>query len=300
MADHVKEKQIGALGFCAFSIPGILYLPQREWGWMLVILGASMLITAMGKPLSMENPSKSLRLLMIPLFLWNVVMISRIVWDISAVHRVASPLPGVLLLILGAYGVKKRVLPVVGAVLMFFLVGIYGILYLFALPEVQWDRVVWGEQWNPVGIAYGFLPLLLLYMYRGENKKGRWIWLLMGAGLTIGAAVITKGLNAPNFFTASMSVNVLGTMERLEPFVGVAVTAGGFCLMGMLFRVNENLWEIIWMQKKKYPLEIIMIIGIMGIWLIPRGETGIIDLGTTVCWGLIPILTQLVVSGKNV
>ena len=297
--DNVREKQIGALGLCAFSAPAILFLPQADWRWTTVVVGMAMLIMIFGKPVDTGNSAKKMRFVGIPLFIWNIIIMSKTAWDISGIHGVSSPLPGLLLLLLAAYGVKKEVLPVVGAVLVFFIVGIYGILYLFALPDTELTKTVWQTQGGLNGISFGFLPILLLYMYKGERRKEREIWALIGLLLVLGAMLITKGMGASTFYTASMSVNVLGAMERLEPFVGVALTVGGFCLMGMLLSVNQSLWEKMKMEKRKYPIVLLTIVAGIGIWLVRKVDARIIEIGTTVCWGFVPILTQLVVTGKK-
>ncbi len=296
---NIKDKQIGALGLCAVSVISVLFLPQLGWTAVLPVATGALLIVTFGKSVRNVEPTASVKILSVPLFLWNVVMLSRVGWELSAVQRVDSLLPGLLLLLLGAYGIKKKVLPVVGAVLIFFVIGIYGVICIFAFPNVELANLYPDHREDLTGIAYGFLPVLLLYMYKSKGRKLKLAWGLGGVVLALAAAVITEGMNAPNFYTASMSVNLLGAMERLEPFVASAMTAGGFCLIGMLFRVNEIIWNELWEYKKNFPIEIILLLSALGMFLFTRIGVKMLDLGTTVCWGLVPIITQLVAYRKK-
>ena len=88
-------------------------------------------------------------------------------------------------------------------------------------------------------------------------------------------------------------------MERLEPFVSAAVTAGGFCLFGMLITIDQIIWEDVFKQKRKCPLEWFLGISV-GICIMSTKISEITwAIGTTLCWGLIPIITQFVVLLKK-
>ena len=292
---HRGGKQIGALGFCAFSVPAILFLPQTGWESVLLVMAGAILVGTLGRAVK----GRALMLLSLPVLLWNVLIMGWLGRQIGPLYGTASPLPGLLLILLAAYSTSKRTSAVVGAVLSFFLIGIYGVLFLFAMPNVELSRLLPAKE-NDVGnLSYGFLPLLLLYMYREEGKKQRLLWITSGAILALGASLITEGMGAPDFYTASKTVNLFGTMERLEPFVAAAVTVGGFCILSLLIGVNESVWIGLWGEKKKYPSEIFILASM----LLCIVATGISDriwsLGTTICWGLIPIITQLVACKKK-
>ena len=289
------EKQIGAWGFCAFSLPAILLLPQAGWETVLVVTLGSGMVAIFGRSV-IGSVGWALSL---PLILWNGVIIGKVAWEISAVYGTVNPLPGLLLLLLAAYSAKKERLPVVAAVVAFFLVGIYGILYLFAIPDIDISRLMPERETEIRTVAYGFMPLLLLYVYRAEERRGRAVWLGIGTMLAIGAAIITEGIGARDFYTAAKSVNLFGTMERLEPFVAAAATAGGFCFIGFLIKVNENLWECVRKEKKIWPQNIILLLSLAVCIVAPRIRDEVWALGTTLCWGLIPIITQFVVCKKK-
>ncbi len=293
---NTRERQLGALAFCGFSVPAILFLPQAGWEAVLLVTLGTVLVVTFGRPMA-ESPGK---LLGLPLILWNVVMMGKLARETAGIFGTENPLPGLLLLLLAAYGGKKQTVPVVGAVVSFFLIGIYGILYLFAMPNIDVQNLVPEREGNIWGLSYGFLPLLLLYMYKGEEKSQRILWTGAGALLALGAAVITEGMGARDFYTAAKSVNLFGTMERLEPFVASAVTAGGFCILGMLINVNEKLWQGIRNEKKKYPIEFLIMPSLALCIMAPEIPEKVWALGTTLCWGLLPIITQFVVQKKKI
>lgn len=296
--DNTREKQLGALGLCAFSLPAVLFLPQTGWPAAGIVTLGSMLVAVFGKTVVGERISLWEKWLAVPVFLWNVLIMGMVGWELSYIHGVDNPLPGLLLIILGGYAVKKGVVPVVGAVLAFFVPVIYGLVYVFAIPEGDFGKLT-PQVRNIENMAYGFLPMLLLYMYKGSKRK-KAAWAVAGLILAVGAAVVTAIMDAPDFYTGAKSVNLFGTMERWEPLVGVGMTLGGFCFMAMLFAVNESIWKKLWNQKKKFPVEILL--GVCaGVILTGRnGADQFWSLGTTVCWGLFPILTQLVVSEKKI
>lgn len=297
---NTREKQLGALGFCAFSVPAILFLPQTGWETTLLVMSGSLLVVTCGRPVSGSLLGRGGKLLTLPLFLWNIGIMGKLASGLASLYGANSPLPGLLLLLLAGYGAKKKVIPVVSAVLVFFIAGIYGILYLFAIPDISVEELIPEKEGALWGTAYGFLPLLLLYLYQGKERKSRCFWMTGALILAVGAAVITEGLKAPDFYTGAKSVNLFGAMERLEPFVAAAVTAGEFCLFGMLIRVNETLWTGWGKEEKKYPLEgILVAAGALSV-LIPGENERIWALGTTLCWGLVPIMTQLVVHEKKI
>ena len=295
--DRTREKQIGALGLCAFSVIAVLFLPQAGWPGTVLVTGTSMLIAVFGKSMGTESDTRFSEITAIPVFAWNLFIVGKLGWELCFVFGAESPLPGLILLLLSGCAVKKAVVPVVGAVLMFFLVGIYGIMYVFALPTGDMHNLIptVGKMEN---LAYGFFPMLLLYMYRG-GRRGRGFWALGGVALALGAALVTAATGAEDFYTAAKSVNLFGTMERWEPLVGVAVVGGGFCLLSLLLSVNKTIWENVWKRKKNFPTEILVAICIGGIFGADKVGDGFWALGTTVCWGLFPVLTQFVVCKKK-
>ncbi|MBR6825238.1 MAG: hypothetical protein IKM59_01690 [Oscillospiraceae bacterium] len=300
MAGNIKGKQLGALAFCACTVTGVLFLSGSRWMGVLLVALMSMLLVSFGRPLGDRRLSGVGKALTVPVFLWNIAVVGMVAWKVAGIYGTENPLPGLLLLLLAAYAGKKRVVVVVGAVLLFFLLGIYGSLFFFALPDIQIENLRPGKSGDLWPLVYGFLPMQLLYMYREEEAKGRGLWCSLIGVFAVGTAVMTEGLGARDFYTAAKSVNLMGAMERLEPFVAATVTAGGFCLPGLLMDVNRNIWETLWERKKNFP-EIAILLLFMGICIVAnRVDDRVWFLGTAVCWVVIPILTQFVVVQKKV
>lgn len=271
-------RQHAALGFCAFTVPAILFLPQCGWLWA----GCVALVTALlclGGPVSVPN-----RLISTLLLLWNCLILGWFARQLSL--QADSHLPGLLLLLLAAYAAGRRTLPRVASVVFFFLVLMYGTLLGFALPELDSARLApWGScDWTL--LPFALAPTAVLYLCKERGKPAP--WLMGGIALAVLAAAITQGLRAPDFYTAAKSVTVLGAMERLEPLVLAVLTAGGFCLMGLLCTVNGKLAR----RENAAPMNFLG--GIGGFLLVPMLSQEILAVGTAIFWGLLPFCLQLV------
>ena len=197
-----------------------------------------------------------------------------------------SDLPGLLLLLLAAYAAGRRTLPRVAAVVFFFLLAMYGALLLFALPEQELSALAPKTQCDWTLLPYALAPTAVLYLCKERGKPT--LWLAGGILLAALAAVVTQGLRAPDFYTAAKSVTVLGTMERLEPLVLSALTAGGFCLMGLLCSLNQEL------SGGKTGAALNFLGGAAGYLLLPLLSSTFLALGTAVFWGLLPFGLQFV------
>ena len=271
-------RQYAALGFCAFTVPAILFLPQC--GWLLALTAA--LTTALlcaGGPVPLPN-----RMISALLFLWNCLMLGFFASQLS--QQTDSPLPGLLLLLLSAYGAERKTLPRVGAVLWFFLTAMYGALLLFALPNPDLSHLTPQRNGDWTLLPYALAPTAVLYLCKERGKSAP--WLLGGVVLAALAAAVTQGLRAPDFYTAAKSVTLLGAMERLEPLVLTGLTAGGFCLMGLLCCLNEKL------ARKNRGAIYGFFGGAVGYFLLPLLSDVVLAVGTAIFWGLLPFCLQLI------
>ena len=271
-------RQYAALGFCAFTVPAILFLPQCGWVWATGAALATALVCA-GGPVSPPKGGTSTLLL-----LWNWLMLGYFASKLSL--QAQSDLPGLLLLLLAAYAAQCKTLPRVAAVLSFFLVAMYGALLVFALPELRTTALAPKLQGDWCLLPFALAPTAVCYLCKERGKAAPW---LVGGILLAGlAAVVTQGLRATDFYTAAKSVTVLGVMERLEPLVLSALTAGGFCLMGLLCTVNGELSE-------GHATAILNVLGgAAGYLLLPCLPPWLIATGTAIFWGLLPFCLQLV------
>ena len=110
---------------------------------------------------------------------------------------------------------------------------------------------------------------------------------------------LTQQLELP-FYTVSQSLSVLDVMERLEPLVSAALLMGFFALESLLFASARAQLERVVPEIFRTP---------WGSWALGalafglHFVTGSIGenawaLGAAVCWGILPLLTQLIVAIK--
>ncbi len=315
---NARGRQLGALGFCAFTLPAVLLLPSAGWLWAggasLVSAALLGLLLYFGKnrplPLAQAAAAKPLGKALLLLALgWNVLALGAVTRTLCAIFPTAekTPLIGLLLLLLAAYAAqKKRSLPV-GAICFFFLLGLYGLLFGFSLPDLQKEYLnpVQNPKWTVLTSALA--PMGLIYLLRGEKGKPI-LWLLGGVIFALLAALITAGSLSPQvasrlefpFYEAAKSITLLGSIQRLEPLVSAGLCAGGFCLLSLLCAVNGELLGVFLPRGEKLSGPVNFFLGAGCFWLSGLLSGEFFALGTTIFWGLLPFLLQLLVTQKNI
>ncbi len=244
--------------------------------------GAAALVTALicaGGHIAPPN-----RLISTPLFLWNCLLLGFFASQLSL--QANSDLPGLLLLLFAVYAAGRQTLPRVAAVVFFFLTAMYGALLAFALPEQEISALAPKTQCDWSLFPYALAPTAVLYLCKERGRPA--LWLLGGVALAVLAAVVTQGFRASDFYTAAKSVTVLGAMERLEPLVLSALTAGGFCLMGLLCTLNQTL------IGGENGAAVNFLGGVAGYILMPLLSKELLALGTAIFWGFLPFGLQFV------
>lgn len=280
--NHSESKQLAALGFCAFTVPCILLLPQN--GWVVALFSA---LAAAG--LSYLPKTELSKPFCMALAAWNCLMLGYFARILCFPEE--KELVGLLLLLLAAYAAGKNTVARVASVLLFFLGAIYLFLMGFALPDVDWRALAPKQSVDWSVVPFALAPALLLCIKKERGADARFC--IASVALAVLAAVVTQGLRADSYYTAAKSVNILGTMERLEPLVSSAVTAGGFCLLGLLCAVNQNLLA----EHKTSAASFLG--GFVGFYLVPVLPRVVLVLGTAIFWGLLPFLPQWVVKLKK-
>ncbi len=294
----MEGKQKGALGFCAMTTVGILYLSQAKGLWVMAFVFSAFLLLRFGKTIE-EEGGVVFQLLSYGILLWNLLIIGRLAQGISLINGTDSPLPGLLLLLLCDYGVRRKNVLSVASVLFFVFALTMGILLLFSLPAMETENFKFPRDGGAEYLPYGLLPILLLYVYQGKENRRSTPWIWASGILLVGILLSTVGLGASDFYTASKSVNLFGTMERLEPFVGALTTAGGFCTMALLFSANKNLLPIKERKQNLFFEKAQIIPVIASLLLSYKIPETYIAIGTTVCWGVIPVIQQGIVIAKK-
>lgn len=312
---QTNPRQLCALGFGAFLVPAVLLLPRVGWLWAGIasagcaLLLALLLLLQRGSAHAIaELAAKSVlgKGLLLLALLWNFLLLGGAARQLCAVYPTgnAFPLVGLLLLLLAVYAAEKgeNVVLRVGAIIFFFLVVFFLLILGFSLPNIRVARLKPVTQVSPVRLAAVLPPLLTLYLRRGGEHCRVWHWLLGGTALALLCAVVTAGSLSPAvaatqefpFYEAAKSVSVLGAMERLEPLVSAALTAGGFCMLSMLCAVNTRILSNFVPKADRLGALLNFSLGCLGLWLTGRLSGGFIALGTTIFCGLFPLGTLIV------
>ena len=285
MSTH--SKQLGALSFCAATVPSVLFLPQVGW----VYAGAAIIIVSILFCVASNFPICKTRRILIALLVWNFVALGATADAICAAFPDGNALIGILLLLLAAYAAGKNRILSVGAAALFILLILYSMLIGFSIPKMQWQTR--PLNWQILSTA--LTPMLCLFLRR-DHERPR-LWLIGAILLTVLVAAATGP--ADSFYTAMKSISILGAMERLEPLVSVALTIGAFCLLGMICTVNETIISKLFASKKNCTDFANFFLGGVGIYLSRVLGSTVLAIGTAIFWGLIPLLPLLVEIGKK-
>lgn len=137
-----------------------------------------------------------------------------------------------------------------GGVLFWFLAGMFLLLGIFALPDVElrWLNPIESGRWQ--GAFLLLLPGVCALLPR-KRKKSPWLW---AVGLTLtgcAIAALTAGALSPKvaaetsgaFFQMARGISVLGVAERFEVVVAAAMTIGWFCLLSLLLSAAGHMAE---------------------------------------------------------
>lgn len=297
---QVEEKQLGALCFCILGTLAIIFLCGAHWLLSVGLCLASCLFLCFGEPFLAEEENALQRFLSYGVLVWNILLMGKIARELAWIEATDSPLPGILLLLLCSYGARKRDLLSVGAVIALVILVTMGILILFSLPVMEGNRLFPKDVGDLSVLSFGFYPTILLYLYKKKEKFATVPWLLGALILVMAVGLVTAGLGARDFYTASKSVNLLGTMERLEPFVAALATAGGFCTVGTLFLVNQKIRGDQKKQKRFCGESVEFLLASGACILAHEISMRWWAVGTTVCWGVTPVIQQGIVVYKKI
>lgn len=162
---------------------------------------------------------------------------------------------GWVLLALAAWGCRKgpRACAGCSGILGLFLLVLYGVVAVFAVPNVEIACLMPTADWEEAVAALGLLLLpagVWCVPARPQKAGGKVLFLLM-AVVAAALAAVTAGVLTPELAAASavpiydlaQSVSVFGVVERIEPLLSAAMTMGIFCLLAGLASACQALGD---------------------------------------------------------
>lgn len=313
-------RRLYALGFCAFTVPAVLLLPRAGWLWAgLASVGCALFLGALvvlrrqcGHGVAeVAGRTAYGRVCLLPALLWNLLILGATARQLCAAYPTGTPYPlvGVLLLVLAAYAAQRGETVVLrtAAVVFFALVVFYALILGFFAPKLHfaWLMPQTRVDWRLLPSV--LCPAVVLYLGGAEAKGKPLPWLILGAAFATLCAAVAAGSLSPAvaasepfpFYTAAKSVSVLGAMERLEPLVSAALTAGGFCLLALLCAANGRIVAAFLPRAEKFTALLNLTLGSGAVWLSGVLPQGAVAAGTAIFWGLFPFIVLCLGSRKK-
>ena len=304
----LQTAQFGAWTLAAV-IPAILSIIGRS-SWIAVLpiallCGGICLYVLRAEKMEASRWLWGLELLWLILLLGGLASQCATCWeDVNA-----FPAIPVILLAVAAWASCKGVWRAgrTGAVLIWFVLPILGVVFLAGTADVQWSWVR-TEMTSPDGMLVSLLlvPCLGLFLPRkGEAKEKSFC--IVPVVVAIIASVVADGVlgpevasNVPNtFYEFSKSVTLLGVAERFEALVACALTGGWFALFVMILSAIYHVTEKIFAPGAKWSVWAGAVIAAGLMCILPKGAHWM-GLGSLIFWGFLPVITQLLGNRKHI
>ena len=323
MEGSISGRQAGAWGFCAASVPAVLTCAGLGWGW--VLLGCAIAAGDYVLTQELANGAVYLPELTVRAFgnaAGRTTLVIGGAFTLLAAAQTArragiafpdgtAELAGGVIVLLGTLAGEKgaKQATKVCGVLFLVLAGLYTIIILAAAKNVQ---LRWMEPWGGARQTLEVVPPLLvltcLRFLPGRKAAVKSGWLGLLAVCPAAFAALTAGCLSPRltqqltfpFYTVSQSLSVLGVMERLEPIVSAALFMGFFALESLLLEAGrEQIERAAPIIAGKRWARAALGIAVFGLSFLTDGiPAEVWALGAAVCWGIVPLLTQLIVAIK--
>lgn len=323
MDGSISGRQAGAWGFCAASVPAVLTCAGLGWGW--VLLGCAIAAGYYVLTQELANGAVYLPELTVRAFgnaAGRTTLVIGGAFTLLAAAQTArragiafpdgtAELAGGVIVLLGTLAGEKgaKQATKVCGVLFLVLAGLYTIIILAAAKNVQ---LRWMEPWGGARQTLEVVPPLLvltcLRFLPGRKAAVKSGWLGLLAVCPAAFAALTAGCLSPRltqqltfpFYTVSQSLSVLGVMERLEPIVSAALFMGFFALESLLLEAGrEQIERAAPIIAGKRWARAALGIAVFGLSFLTDGiPAEVWALGAAVCWGIVPLLTQLIVAIK--
>lgn len=241
----VQNRQLPVWIMAALSAPVAIYGGKASWVWTLIVgIICSLLCIAV---LKLENVKYGKILRAAQIILLGVVG-GRMSLEVSAcweTEGMIMPLTLITLAVLSALGDAER-----NARVCSVLAWILGLLYIVCLAaggkDIEMNWLLPTDCQEGMLVVVFLLPAVSVILPR-ETGKGRWGVLavpLFAALIGIWCSGtlspnVTKMVEIP-FYEYSKSLSIFGVAERFEALVSVALTAGLFCTLSLLFNAAQH------------------------------------------------------------
>lgn len=219
----------------------------------------------------------------------------------------SAAVPAVLLILAAFACAKDGAVPArVGAVLWPFVLAVFAVVAVFALPDVQPARLRGQGELRQSAFAIALLLLPAMRpVRRGRAKLPAFLLLALAVALlpavlcygTLGRAQ-TEALPFP-LYAAAQSISVFGVMERFEVLLSAALSASAFCQM--CFVLGAAAEELPGKNELLRHLKFFALAGAgFGLmWVVPQVSAWVFAVGSAVFCGLIPLGILGVAAAKK-
>lgn len=185
-----------------------------------------------------------------------------------------------------------------GAVLFWFLAGLFVILVGFALPDVRGQQLLQPQHGHLEWITPALLVPAAGALLPRRQGRSPWLWAVGLALCATAVSAVTAGVLSPAqagqtpgaFYEMVRGLRILGVTERFEAVVAGAMTIGWFCLMSLLLTAAGHMAETLhpgWGRPAVWLAALLA--GLASPWagLVPPAVFGA---GAIMLWCLIPLL----------
>ncbi len=225
-----------------------------------------------------------------------------------------TPVLGWVILALAAWASRKGsgACGACAGVLSLFLLVLYGMVVLFAIPDVSLPHLAPSLSWED-GVQALCLGLLTgaVWLLPCKRGKGRtWPLAVLMPVLAGGLALITAGvLSGPlaktlptPLYMLTQSISLFGVLERVESLLSAAMVMGSFCLLSAMACGIQHLGDKILPWKWNGTAGCLLAAVLSGL-KIPISST-VLAAGSLVFWILLPGISLLrkkgtIISGKR-
>lgn len=326
MQDKLTPRQVRAWSLCVLSVPAAMALPGCGWLW---VLGGSVIACVLAAcQQTMQRRSGLCMRQAISLAFGTgggrIVAASEILWLLFAASGAAAasqiafeddlgPLLPAIPLLLAALAGRKGLLAAgrICGVLALCLAGLYAIIAAASLRHVQpdWCRPQGVPADAALALCLCLGPVCMAFVTAEEETPrvspgaAAASALLPAAPAFLTAACLSPELARQEplpFLTLTKSLSVLSVMQRFELLLSVAQLLGLFALLAMLVCAAESMAD---MMKRKRGTEsrsgVFCLLAFGGSFLAYRLPIWIWAVGAAIFWGVMPILTQVIVNIKK-